>query len=490
MKKKWATRADDFAQWYLDCIARANLAEHSIVKGCMIIKPLGYAIWERLQNILDGLLKSTGHKNVYFPLFIPLSFLSKEASHVAGFAQECAVVTHYRLRSDKTGVRMDESARLAGPLIVRPTSEAIMWHTYRSWIRSHRDLPLLLNQWANVVRWELRTRLFLRTSEFLWQEGHTAHASSQEAQQEALRMLDIYTRFLEDYMAIPVIRGVKTALERFAGAVDTYCIEALMQDAKALQAGTSHFLGQNFAKAFDVRYATPAGGLEYVWGTSWGVSTRLMGALIMVHGDDKGIVLPPKIAPNPIVIVPIFKTEAEKVQVLATAEQIHDTLQGAGINSVADLNENRTPGWKFAEYEAQGIPLRIAIGPRDIESNSIEVTRRDTQTKATLKLSDLLPARIQKLLDDIQSNLLNKAKAFRKNNTQTTHNYDAFKDIIAQKGGFVRAHWNGDAKIEAKIKEETQATIRCIPLDEPKQEGKCIYTGKKSPQEVIFAKSY
>ena len=470
-------------------VQAAQLAEHSEVRGCMIMKPNGYAIWERMQQQLDGMFKATGHENAYFPLFIPQSHLSREASHVEGFAPECAVVTHYRLKQVDGKLGIDPEAALEEPLIVRPTSETVIWNAYKRWIQSYRDLPLLLNQWANVVRWEMRTRLFLRTTEFLWQEGHTAHASAQEAQEETRRMLDVYACFVEDYMAIPVLKGKKSERERFAGAEETYCIEALMQDGKALQAGTSHFLGQKFAHAFGVQFATKEGGMEYVWGTSWGVSTRLMGALIMVHGDDNGLILPPKLAPVQVVIVPVYKKETERKEVIDAAQQLFNQLQLAGLRVKLDDRTHRTPGWKFNEYEAQGVPLRLVLGSRDVASHSVEVVRRDTKEKTSLAINKELGAQLSSWLDDIQQSLFSKAQAFQRTHTHVAEDYDAFKKQI-ESGGFVLAHWDGSNDTEARIKEETLATIRCIPLEEKPETGTCIRTGRPSAQRVVFARAY
>ncbi len=492
MGKGVTPMAEDYSAWYNDVVKKADLAENSAVRGSMVIKPYGYAIWEKMERELDDMFKATGHENAYFPLFIPKSFFSKEASHVAGFAKECAVVTHYRLKNseDNKGVVVDPEARLEEELIVRPTSETVIWDSYKRWIQSYRDLPLLINQWANVVRWEMRTRLFLRTAEFLWQEGHTAHATREEAEKEALTILDIYSTFAEEYMAVPVIRGIKTESERFAGADNTYCIEALMQDGKALQAGTSHFLGQNFAKAFDVRFATKEGKEDYVWGTSWGVSTRLMGALIMAHGDDNGLVIPPRLAPYPVVIVPIYKNAEELEKISDKVVQIQKMLKAHGIMSRFDDRDTHKPGWKFAEYELKGVPLRIAIGPRDLENETIEIARRDTLEKKSMKISLDLGQRIVDELEDIQTNLFNKAKAFRDSHITEVDSYDEFREVLETKGGFISAHWDGTAETEARIKEETKATIRCIPLNNKKETGKCIYSGNPSGERVLFAKAY
>ncbi|MCB0479499.1 MAG: proline--tRNA ligase [Crocinitomicaceae bacterium] len=491
MGNKHTTRNEDYSKWYNELVDRSDLAEHSDVRGCMVIKPYGFAIWEKMKDILDKKFKDTGHVNAYFPLFIPKSYLSKEASHVDGFAKECAVVTHYRLKNaeDGSGVVVDPDAKLEEELIVRPTSETIIWNSYKKWIQSHRDLPILINQWANVVRWEMRTRLFLRTAEFLWQEGHTAHATKQEAIEEAEKMNDVYADFVEKYMALPVIRGVKTESERFAGADETYCIEALMQDGKALQAGTSHFLGQNFAKAFDVKYATNDGKQEFVWATSWGVSTRLMGALIMAHSDDEGLVLPPRIAPIQVAIVPIYKGEEEFALVDAKAREIVANLSEAGLRVKYDDDDNRRPGWKFAEYETKGVPVRLAIGARDLKEDMIEVARRDTKEKNSVSLSGLEDYVIE-LLKDIQKGMFEKALNFREEHITDVSNFEEFKEVLESKGGFIRAHWDGSAETEDKIKELTKATIRCIPLDEKPSEGVCVYTGKPSTQRVLFAKAY
>ena len=490
MSQQKVTRAEDYSKWYNELVYKADLAEHSDVRGCMVIKPYGYAIWENMKDALDRRFKETGHSNAYFPLFIPKSYLSKEASHVDGFAKECAVVTHYRLKNaeDGSGVIVDPEAKLEEELIVRPTSETIIWNSYKNWIQSYRDLPILINQWANVVRWEMRTRLFLRTAEFLWQEGHTAHASKEEAIKEAETMLDVYAEFAENYMAMPVIKGRKTASERFAGAEDTLCIEAMMQDGKALQAGTSHFLGQNFAKAFEVKFADKEGKLEYVWATSWGVSTRLMGALIMTHSDDEGLVVPPKLAPLQVVAVPIYRSEEEKASIVAKFEEWAVLLKANGISFKIDDDDNRRPGWKFAEYEVKGVPVRLALGPRDMANNVVEVVRRDTKEK-TLVSMEGIDTFIANLLEEIQSSLYNKALAHRKANTRTVETYEEFK-VEIEKGGFILAHWDGTPETEAKVKEETQATIRCIALDQVQEEGKCMVTGESSKGRVIFAKAY
>lgn len=491
MSKGLPKRSEDYSSWYNELVKKADLAENSAVRGCMVIKPYGFAIWEKMQAALDKMFKETGHVNAYFPLFIPKSYLSREASHVEGFAKECAVVTHYRLKNaeDGSGVIVDPEAKLEEELIVRPTSETVIWSTYKNWIQSYRDLPLLVNQWANVVRWEMRTRLFLRTAEFLWQEGHTAHATRQEAMDETIQMMNIYADFAENHMALPVVRGIKTESERFAGAVDTYAIESLMQDGKALQAGTSHFLGQNFAKAFDVKFATKEGGLDYVWGTSWGVSTRLMGALIMAHSDDEGLVLPPLLAPIQVVIVPIFKNEEQLNAIAEKANGIRKALQSKDITVKFDDRDTYKPGWKFAEYELKGVPVRITIGPRDLENNTVEVARRDTKEKQVFRLDDL-EEKIPALLNDIQNSIYNKALRFREENTRKVETYAEFKRVLDDQGGFVLAHWDGSAETEEKIKEETKATIRCIPLHGEKEEGKCIYTGKSSAERVIFARAY
>lgn len=488
--KELTPRSESYSQWYQDLVIKADLAENSAVRGCMVIKPYGYAIWEKMQRQLDDMFKETGHVNAYFPLFIPKSFLSREAEHVEGFAKECAVVTHYRLKAnpDGDGVVVDPQAKLEEELIVRPTSETIIWNTYKNWIQSHRDLPILCNQWANVVRWEMRTRLFLRTAEFLWQEGHTAHATKEEAEEEARRMLEVYATFAEEYMAMPVVKGVKSANERFAGAVDTYTIEALMQDGKALQSGTSHFLGQNFAKAFNVTFADKDGNRDFVWATSWGVSTRLMGALIMSHSDDNGLVLPPKLAPYQVVIVPIYRNEEQLAQIDEKAHQIIQALRTKGISVKYDNSDNKKPGWKFAEYELKGVPVRLAMGARDLENNTIEIARRDTLTKETVGL-DGIEETVATLLDDIQKNIFQKALNYRKENTITVDSYEEFKEKI-EDGGFILAHWDGTSETEERIKAETKATIRCIPMDGDMTPGKCMVTGKPSPQRVLFARAY
>ncbi|GHV29505.1 proline--tRNA ligase [Bacteroidia bacterium] len=488
--RELTSRSENYAQWYNDLVLKADLAENSAVRGCMVIKPYGYAIWEKIQRQLDDMFKETGHVNAYFPLFIPKSFLSKEADHVEGFAKECAVVTHYRLKNDPNGkgVIVDPEAKLEEELIVRPTSETIIWNTYKGWIQSYRDLPILVNQWANVVRWEMRTRLFLRTAEFLWQEGHTAHATQEEAVEETRKMLDVYAEFAEKYMAVPVLKGTKSSGERFAGAVDTLCIEALMQDGKALQAGTSHFLGQNFAKAFDVQFLNKEGKRDYVWATSWGVSTRLMGALIMAHSDDNGLVLPPKLAPYQVVIVPIYKNNEQLAAINEQLLKVIKDLKDLNISVKYDDSQNKKPGWKFAEYELKGVPVRLAMGGRDLENNTIEAARRDTLTKETVSL-DNIAAYVKNLLDEIQKNIYQKALDFRASQTFTVETYDEFKAKI-EEGGFIFAHWDGTSETEELIKDETKATIRCIPFDGDKTPGKCMVTGKPSAQRVIFARAY
>jgi len=490
MAKDFSTREENYAQWYNDLVIKADLAENSPVRGCMVIKPNGYSIWEKMQAALDKMFKETGHVNAYFPLFIPKSFFSKEASHVEGFAKECAVVTHYRLKNDPegAGVIVDPEARLEEELIIRPTSETIIWDTYRNWIQSYRDLPILINQWANVVRWEMRTRLFLRTAEFLWQEGHTAHATEKEAIEEAERMLEVYADFAENHMAMPVLKGVKSPNERFAGAIETYCIEALMQDGKALQAGTSHFLGQNFARAFDVTFMTRDNKLDLVWATSWGVSTRLMGALIMTHSDDNGLVLPPKLAPTQVVIIPIYRKTEQLQMISEKVVPIVKALKAKGISVKYDDRDTQTPGWKFAEYEFKGVPVRLAIGPRDLENGTIEVARRDTLTKETLQITDI-ENKVAHLLDQIQTNLFQKALDFREKNTFVIDTWDEFKDQI-EKGGFLVAHWDGTPETEQMIKEETKATIRAIPLEGRSEPGHCVYSGKPSAFRVVFARAY
>jgi prolyl-tRNA synthetase len=491
MAKELTSRAENYSQWYNDLVIKADLAENSAVRGCMVIKPYGYAIWEKIQGVLDRMFKETGHSNAYFPLFIPKSFFSKEAEHVEGFAKECAVVTHYRLKKDDNGkgLVVDENAKLEEELIVRPTSETIIWNTYKSWIQSYRDLPILINQWANVVRWEMRTRLFLRTTEFLWQEGHTAHATREEAIEETIRMLNVYATFAEQFMALPVIKGVKTDSEKFAGAIDTYTIETLMQDGKALQGGTSHFLGQNFARAFDVKYLNREGKLDLVWATSWGVTTRLIGALIMAHSDDNGLVLPPKLAPIHVVIVPIHKTEEQLAAISAKADSIRKILEGKGLTVKYDDRDTHKPGWKFAEYELKGVPVRLAIGPRDIENNTVEIARRDTLEKQSIPV-DGIDSYITTLLEEIQESIYRKALLFRENNTFRVNTWEEFRDVVEKKGGFAYAHWDGTPETEAKIKEETKATIRCIPLENPLEDGTCIYSNKPSKQRVLFAVAY
>lgn len=491
MAKDLPGRNEDYSLWYNELVKKADLAEHSDVRGCMVIKPYGYSIWEKMQHALDKMFKDTGHVNAYFPLFVPKSYLAKEASHVEGFAKECAIVTHYRLKNapDGNGVIVDPEAKLEEELIVRPTSETVIWNAYKKWIQSYRDLPILINQWANVVRWEMRTRLFLRTAEFLWQEGHTAHATADEAVKETLQMLDVYADFAEQFMAIPVVKGKKTESEKFPGAVDTYCIEAMMQDGKALQAGTSHFLGQNFAKAFDVQFSGKDGKLEYVWGTSWGVSTRLMGALIMAHSDDDGLVLPPKLAPIHVVVVPIFKSEEELNAITAKVDKISAELRKQGYAVKFDNRDTHKPGFKFAEYELKGVPVRLAIGPRDLENGTIEVARRDTKEKKVIKIDDAATV-IPALLDDIQRNIYERAMAFKIQSTTEANSYDEFKKILDERGGFIAAHWDGTPETEAAIKEETKATIRCIPLDGKTETGKCVYSGKPSSRRVLFARSY
>ena len=490
MSKKITPRSQDYSLWYNDIVQHADLAENSGVRGCMVIKPYGYAIWEKMQAELDKKFKQTGHVNAYFPLFIPKSYFSKEADHVDGFAKECAVVTHYRLKNsdDGKGIVVDEDAKLEEELIVRPTSETIIWDTYRKWIQSYRDLPLLVNQWANVVRWEMRTRLFLRTAEFLWQEGHTAHATKEEALEETDKIINLYSDFAQDFMAMPVVIGAKSENERFAGALETYTIEALMQDGKALQAGTSHFLGQNFAKAFDVKFATKEGTQEYVWATSWGVSTRLMGALVMTHSDDKGLVLPPKLAPFQVVIVPIYRNDEQLEKIKEIVLEIKSSLEQRNITVKFDDRDTHKPGWKFAEYELKGVPVRLAIGMRDVENGTIEVARRDTLEKETLKVENI-DVQVEDLLNKIQKNLFNKANNFREENTFKADSYEEFKELI-ERGGFVYAHWDGTSETEEIIKNETKATIRCIPVTSKINEGKCVFSAKKSKQRVLFAKAY
>ncbi|HAM10005.1 MAG: proline--tRNA ligase [Bacteroidetes bacterium GWE2_41_25] len=491
MAKFLTNREENYSQWYNDLVIKADLAENSAVRGCMVIKPYGYAIWEKIQAELDRLFKATGHVNAYFPLFIPKSFFSKEAAHVEGFAKECAVVTHYRLKMDESGkgIVVDPTSKLEEELIIRPTSETIIWNSYKNWIQSYRDLPILINQWANVVRWEMRTRLFLRTTEFLWQEGHTAHATREEAVEETEKMINVYASFAENSMALPVIKGYKSENERFAGALDTFAIEALMQDGKALQAGTSHFLGQNFAKAFDVQFTDRSGKLDYVWATSWGVSTRLMGAIIMGHADNHGLVLPPRLAPIQVVIIPIFKNADQLALISETAKRIKADLELKGISVKYDDRDNNTPGWKFADYELKGVPVRLAIGPRDLQNKTIEVARRDTLTKETIpvdRVNDFIPG----LLEEIQSGIYQKALNFRKENTFYIDNWEEFNRVLDDTGGFIMAHWDGTAETEEKIKEETKATIRCIPFDSPEEEGRCIYSGRPSVRRVLFARSY
>ena len=491
MSKNLTKRSEDYSKWYNELVIKADMAENSGVRGCMVIKPYGYAIWEKMQAQLDAMFKETGHENAYFPLFIPKSYLSKEASHVEGFAKECAVVTHYRLKNaeDGSGIIVDPEAKLEEELIVRPTSETIIWDTYRRWIQSYRDLPILINQWANVVRWEMRTRLFLRTAEFLWQEGHTAHATEKEAIAEAEQMMDVYAEFAENYMAMPVIKGLKTESERFAGALETYCIEALMQDGKALQAGTSHFLGQNFAKAFEVKFANKEGLQEYVWATSWGVSTRLIGALIMAHSDDNGLVLPPKLAPIQVVIVPIYKGEDQLEAISERVAPLVKELRSKGISVKYDDRDTQKPGFKFNEYELKGVPVRLAIGQRDMENNTYEVARRDTLTKETVGTDEIV-TKIESLLVDIQKNIYKKALEHRDGHITEVNSYGEFKEVLENKGGFISAHWDGTPETEERIKEETKATIRCIPIAGKAEEGSCILTGKPSVKRVLFAKAY
>lgn len=491
MAKNLTTREEDYSKWYNELVIKADLAENSGVRGCMVIKPYGYAIWERMQAELDRMFKETGHQNAYFPLFIPKSYFSKEASHVDGFAKECAVVTHYRLKNaeDGSGIIVDPDAKLEEELIVRPTSETIIWDTYRKWIQSYRDLPLLINQWANVVRWEMRTRLFLRTAEFLWQEGHTAHATKDEAIAEAEQMMHVYSDFAENYMAMPVIKGTKTESERFAGALETYCIEALMQDGKALQAGTSHFLGQNFAKAFDVKFTSKEGVLDYVWATSWGVSTRLMGALVMTHSDDNGLVLPPNLAPDQVVIVPIYRNDEEFEGVDVVAKDLMKQLRAKGIRVKYDNRDTQKPGWKFNEYELKGVPVRIAIGPKDVEKGTVELARRDTLQKEFINNENVVE-KVVSLMDEIQDNLYKKAISHRTENTTEVSSYEEFKKLLDTKGGFILAHWDGTSETEEKIKNETKATIRCIPLEGKIEAGVCMVTGKPSARKVLFARAY
>ena len=492
MSKKLTKREDDYSKWYNELVVKADLAENSSVRGCMVIKPYGYAIWEKMQSQLDKMFKETGHQNAYFPLFVPKSLFEAEEKNAEGFAKECAVVTHYRLKNDEKNpgkLIVDEKAKLEEELIVRPTSEAIIWNTYKNWIQSYRDLPILINQWANVVRWEMRTRLFLRTAEFLWQEGHTAHSTKQEAIEEAEQMNNIYAEFAQNFMGIPVIKGLKSESERFAGAEETYCIEALMQDGKALQAGTSHFLGQNFAKAFDVKFANKSGALEHVWATSWGVSTRLIGALIMTHSDDNGLVLPPNLAPIQVVIIPIYRSDEQFELICAKVNPIIDKLKAKNISVLFDKRDTYKPGFKFNEHEIKGVPIRIAIGPKDLENSTLEIFRRDDMAKETISFDEVFD-KIDFLLEDIQSNLFSKAKTFTENNTRIVNNYDEFKSILNNEGGFISAHWDGTKETEDKIKKETKATIRCIPLNAIKESGKCIYSNKPSSQRVLFAKAY
>lgn len=492
MANKITPREKDYSEWYNDIVKQAGLAEHSAVKGCMVIKPHGYAIWENMQSVLDSMFKETGHVNAYFPLFVPKALFEAEEENAEGFAKECAVVTHYRLKNDpdkKGKLIVDPEAKLEEELVVRPTSEAIIWNTYKNWIQSYRDLPILVNQWANVVRWEMRTRLFLRTAEFLWQEGHTAHATKEEAVEETRKMLDVYATFSEEYLALPVIKGVKTANERFAGALDTYCIEAMMQDGKALQAGTSHFLGQNFAKAFNVTFANKEGKEEFVWASSWGVSTRLIGALIMAHSDNLGLVLPPRVAPIQVVIVPIFRNEEQLSAITEKISPLLTELRKLGVRVKFDDRDHQRPGWKFAEYELQGVPIRLAVGPRDLENGTVEMARRDIQTKEVVPIEGIATV-LHELLETIQTAIFEKAKSFRDGNLRSADNWDEFKGMIANTPGFVYAHWDGTTETELKIKEETKATIRCIPLDGKEEDGACIYTGKPSKQRVIFAKAY
>jgi prolyl-tRNA synthetase len=492
MAKELTTRAQDYSQWYNDLVLKGSLADYSAVRGCMVIKPYGYALWENMQAALDKMFKDTGHENAYFPLFVPKSLFEAEEKNAEGFAKECAIVTHYRLKTDpnnKGKLMVDPDAKLEEELIVRPTSEAIIWNTYKTWIQSYRDLPILVNQWANVVRWEMRTRLFLRTAEFLWQEGHTAHATKEEAIAETVKMLDVYADFAENWMAMPVIKGVKTESERFAGAEDTYCIEALMQDGKALQAGTSHFLGQNFAKAFDVKFSDKNNTQDYVWATSWGVSTRLIGGLVMTHSDDEGLVLPPRIAPVQVVIVPIFKGDEQKAMIDEKMAVVVASFKAAGIRVKYDNTDNNRPGWKFAEYELKGVPIRIAVGPRDLENNQVELARRDTKEKTAISL-DGLTETVAALLLEIQSNLLQRATKYRDDHITSVDTWDEFINVLDNKTGFVLAHWDGTAATEEKIKDQAKATIRCIPLDNPLEVGKCILTGNPSKQRVLFARAY
>ena len=492
MSKEITSRSTDYSQWYNDLVIKGSLADYTAVRGCMVIKPYGFALWENMRDALDKMFKDTGHVNAYFPLFVPKSLFEAEEKNAEGFAKECAVVTHYRLKSDpnkKGGLMVDPDAKLEEELVVRPTSEAIIWNTYKNWIQSYRDLPLLINQWANVVRWEMRTRLFLRTAEFLWQEGHTAHATAQEAVAETVQMLNVYADFVENWMALPVIKGVKSENERFAGAVDTYCIEALMQDGKALQAGTSHFLGQNFAKAFDVKFSDKDNKLDYVWATSWGVSTRLIGALVMAHSDDEGLILPPRIAPFQVVIVPIYKGEEQKAKIDVKVQALVKELKALGVRVKYDDNDNARPGWKFAEYEMKGVPVRLAIGARDLENNTVELARRDTKEKQSVSM-DGLADRIVQLLADIQQNIYNKALAYRDSHITPVNTWDEFVSTLNEKGGFISAFWDGTAETEDAIKEKTKATIRCIPLDSKEEEGVCVFSGKPAKQRVLFAQAY
>jgi len=492
MSKEITARDKDYSQWYNDLVLKGELADYSAVRGCMVIKPYGFALWENMRDQMDKMFKDTGHVNAYFPLFVPRSFLEKEEDHAEGFAKECAVVTHYRLKNnpDKKGELMvDPDSRLEEELIIRPTSETVIWNAYRDWIKSYRDLPLLINQWCNVVRWEMRTRLFLRTTEFLWQEGHTAHATAEEAVDETVKMLNVYADFVENYMAVPVIKGVKTPNERFAGALDTYCIEALMQDGKALQAGTSHFLGQNFAKAFDVKFLSKENKQEYVWATSWGTSTRLVGALVMAHSDDEGLILPPRLAPIQVVIVPIYKGDEQKKEIDGKILELVSELKKSGIRVKYDDNDNARPGWKFAEYELKGVPVRLAIGARDIQNNVVEIARRDTREKSSVSM-DGLSQHIIQLLEEIHQNMFNKAKEYRDSHITPADSWDEFQKLLEEKGGFISAHWDGTSETEDKIKEITKATIRCIPLDNIVEEGKCIYSGNPSSQRVLFALAY
>jgi prolyl-tRNA synthetase len=492
MSKEITSRSTDYSQWYNDLVIKGGLADYSAVRGCMVIKPYGFSLWENMRDVLDKMFKDTGHVNAYFPLFVPKSLFEAEEKNAEGFAKECAIVTHYRLKSDpskKGGLMVDPDAKLEEELVVRPTSEAIIWNTYKNWIQSYRDLPLLINQWANVVRWEMRTRLFLRTAEFLWQEGHTAHATAKEAVEETVQMLNVYADFVENWMALPVIKGVKTENERFAGAVDTYCIEALMQDGKALQAGTSHFLGQNFAKAFDVKFSDKENKLDYVWATSWGVSTRLIGALVMAHSDDQGLIIPPRIAPLQVVIVPIYKGEEQKAQIDVKVQELVKQLKAAGVRVKYDDNDNARPGWKFAEYEMKGVPVRVALGLRDLENNTVELARRDTKEKQSVSM-DGLPERIVNLLSEIQQAIYDKALAYRDSHITKVDTWDEFVSTINEKGGFVSAFWDGTSETEDAIKEKTKATIRCIPLDNPGEEGVCVFSGKPANQRVLFAQAY